>query len=139
MATVLIVDDRRDFIELMGSQLELRGWVVVSTSDAKQLVEICTQSQVDAILMDLNMPDMDGCDATSQLKACPETRHIPIIICTAHAMREDRLRATESGCSDFMEKPIDMHLLLKKLEVLVAVSSQRFDGCSQTLCADEAS
>jgi two-component system, cell cycle response regulator DivK len=71
------------------------------------------------ILMDLSLPVLDGWDATRRIKDMPETRHIPVIALTAHAMTGDRERAIAAGCDDFDTKPVDMRRLLDKIETLV--------------------
>ena len=69
--------------------------------------------------MDMSIPVMDGWEATRQLKAAPETRHIPIIALTAHAMSGDRERALEAGCDDFDTKPVELPRLLEKIKALL--------------------
>ena len=70
------------------------------------------------ILMDLDLPVVDGWEATRLLKASPETSHIPVIAVSAHAMVEDRRRALEAGCDDFFAKPVDMKTLFARIETL---------------------
>jgi CheY-like chemotaxis protein len=75
--------------------------------------------QPNLILMDLSLPVLDGWEATRQIKAAAETRHIPVIALTAHAMAGDRERAIAAGCDDFDTKPVEMSRLLDKIEALV--------------------
>jgi CheY-like chemotaxis protein len=83
MPTILIVDDRRDAIEILQSKLQQKGFVTESTQDAREIAGICERQQIDLIIMDMNMPELDGCEATSLLKAEEATSKIPVIICTA--------------------------------------------------------
>lgn len=123
MTTILIVDDRRDAIEAIQSRLENNGFVVVSTGLGSEALAICKQRDIDAVIMDLNMPEVDGCDATEQLRADEATAKIPIVICTAQPMDGDRERAFESGCDHFIEKPIDLGQLLDALSDLLELAS----------------
>jgi two-component system, cell cycle response regulator DivK len=75
--------------------------------------------QPNLILMDLSLPVLDGWEATRRIKAAPETRHIPVIALTAHAMAGDREKAMAAGCDDFDTKPVEMSRLLDKIEALV--------------------
>lgn len=77
----------------------------------------------DLILMDMSLPALDGWEATRRLKAAPETREIPIIALTAHAMSADRNRALAAGCDDYDSKPIELGRLLPKIEALLRKGS----------------
>jgi CheY-like chemotaxis protein len=82
-------------------------------------VAVAKEKQPDLILMDLGLPVLDGWEATRQLKAAPETRHIPVIALSAHAMEGERERALAAGCDDFDTKPIDFPRLLEKMRALL--------------------
>jgi two-component system, cell cycle response regulator DivK len=111
MPTILIVDDRRDAIEVLQAKLQQNGFVTESTEDARDIMGICARQQIDVIIMDMNMPELDGCEATELLKADEATSKIPVIICTAQPIDGDKERAVQSGCDGFIEKAI----LLEKL------------------------
>jgi CheY-like chemotaxis protein len=83
-------------------------------------VDVARAEAPDLILMDMSLPILDGWEATRQLKAAPETRGIPIIALTAHAMAGDRERALEVGCDDYDTKPIEFPRLLAKIEAALA-------------------
>jgi CheY-like chemotaxis protein len=83
-------------------------------------VDVARAEAPELILMDMSLPILDGWQATRQLKAAPETRGIPIIALTAHAMAGDRERALEAGCDDYDTKPIEFPRLLAKIEAALA-------------------
>ena len=82
----------------------------------------------DLILMDMSLPVMDGWEATRSLKASSNTRHIPVIALTAHAMSTDRDKALQAGCDDYDTKPIELPRLLQKIEALLAAATPKADG-----------
>jgi CheY-like chemotaxis protein len=88
-------------------------------TDGAQGVAIATAEQPHLILMDLSLPVIDGWEATRRLKAAPETRRIPVIALTAHAMSGDREKALQAGCDDFDTKPVDLPRLLDKIRALL--------------------
>ena len=115
MLTILIVDDRRDAIEILQSKLQQKGFVTESTQDARLIPDICERQAIDAIIMDMNMPELDGCEATELLKAAEATAKIPVIICTAQLMDGDKERAIQAGCDGFIEKPVHLGTLMSIL------------------------
>lgn len=119
MTTVLIADDRRDTCERLKALLEKKGIVVETAENGTEVLEKIAKMPVDLIVMDMNMPEMDGCQATESVKGNPETQHIPVIICTAHPMPGDKDRAKASGCNGFLEKPIEIDLLIPMIDVFL--------------------
>jgi len=115
MKTVLIVEDVALNRDLLVQLLEDR-YAIVIAEDGKAALQCAAQDKPDLILMDLSLPRMDGWEATRRLKQDPQTAKIPVIVLSAHAMRGDEERARESGCDDFMTKPIDEDVLNEKLE-----------------------
>lgn len=115
MPTILIVDDRRDAVEILQSKLQQKGFVTESTFDAREITGICERQHIDAIVMDMYMPELDGCEATELLKADEATSKIPVIICTAQPIAGDAERAQQAGCDGFIEKPIHLGTLLSIL------------------------
>jgi CheY-like chemotaxis protein len=95
------------------------GFTVLVATDGEQGVAMAAAERPDLILMDLRLPGLDGWEATRRIKAQPETRHIPIIALTAHAMTGDREKALAAGCDDFDTKPVELARLLGKIRALL--------------------
>ena len=111
---VLYVEDNDDNIFVLKNRLGAGGLHVVIATDGAQGVAMAASEQPDLILMDLSLPVLDGWEATRRIKAAPETRHIPVIALTAHAMIGDREKALAAGCDDFDTKPVELPRLLGK-------------------------
>ena len=106
----------------LGNALEIwvkRGYEVAIAVDGEQGLAMARSEAPALILMDMSLPGMDGWEATRQVKAMPETRTIPVIALTAHAMAGDREKALAAGCDDFDTKPVDLPRLLQKIEALL--------------------
>lgn len=106
-ATLLVVDDNSTNLKLAADVLECEGYAVLRASDALQARQILTQAQPDLILMDIQMPGMDGLTLTRLLKADPKTKHIRVVALTSFAMKGDDNKATSAGCEGYITKPID--------------------------------
>jgi CheY-like chemotaxis protein len=115
MTTVLIVEDNELNRDMLSRRLTKRGYQVVFALDGAQGVAMARTVLPDIILMDMSLPVLDGWEATRQLKTAPETRAIPVIALTAHAMAGDEQRARAAGCDDFDTKPVDLARLLVKM------------------------
>ena len=124
MTTILIVDDRPETLQTLESRLQNRGFVVVAASNGNEALAACVAQEIDAVLMDMNMPEMDGCEATEFLKSQDATRSMPIIMCSAHPLPGDEARAVAAGCDGFIEKPISLKRLM---ELLGQLLQQTFD------------
>jgi two-component system cell cycle response regulator DivK len=120
MATILVVEDNELSRDALSRRLERRGYRVMLAVDGEQAIERGRSDQPDLILMDLGLPRIDGWEATRQLKADAATRHIPIIVLSAHAMTDDRDKALQAGGDDFDTKPVRFQPLLDKIEALLA-------------------
>jgi two-component system, cell cycle response regulator DivK len=120
MARLLLVEDNEMNRDMLSRRLARRGYEVVIAVDGEQGLAMARADAPALILMDMSLPGMDGWEATRQLKAAPETRRIPVIALTAHAMAGDRERALEAGCDEFDTKPVDFARLLDKIEALLA-------------------
>jgi len=92
------------------------GYNLLEAVNASQALEILENTQPDLILMDINMPDMDGYSLTAQIKGTPKLQSIPIVALTANVMRGDRERSLEAGCDGYIQKPIDIDILSEQIE-----------------------
>ena len=119
MAKILLVEDSEMNRDMLARRLARRGYEIVIAVDGGQGVTLAQAEAPDLILMDMNLPVLDGSEATRQLRAAPATRSIPIIALTAHAMAGDREKALEAGCDDYDTKPIEFERLLGKIEALL--------------------
>ncbi len=119
MTKILYVEDNEDNVYMLTRRLSRKGFELVVAGDGAQGVAMAQTESPTLILMDLSLPVMDGWEATRTLKAAPETRGIPVIALSAHAMSGDRERALEAGCDDYDTKPVDLPRLLGKIEALL--------------------
>jgi two-component system, cell cycle response regulator DivK len=120
MATILVVEDNDENWDMLSRRLQRRGYTVIRAADGQEAVELAASERPDLILMDVSLPVMDGLEATRRIRACTETRTIPIIALTAHAMSGDRDRALQAGCDDYHAKPVELPRLLAQMEALLA-------------------
>ena len=120
MPTIMVVEDNEPSRDALSRRLERRGYRVVPAGDGLQAVTSATVQPPDLILMDLGLPIVDGWEATRRLKENAVTRHIPIIVLSAHAMTGDRDLALAAGGDDFDTKPIRFQALLEKIESLLS-------------------
>jgi two-component system cell cycle response regulator DivK len=116
MTRILIVEDNEMNRDMLSRRLERKGYSITMAVDGGAGVEKAIAEIPDIILMDMSLPVLDGWEATRRVKAAPETKHIPVIALTAHAMTGDRDKAMEAGCDDYDTKPIDLPRLLTKIE-----------------------
>jgi two-component system, cell cycle response regulator DivK len=120
MAKILLVEDNEMNWDMLSRRLGRRGYEVVVAVDGEKGVTMSRSEGPDLILMDMSLPVLDGWEATRQIKAAPETRAIPVIALTAHAMVGDKEKAMAAGCDDYDTKPIDFKRLLDKIEAALA-------------------
>jgi CheY-like chemotaxis protein len=119
MPKILYVEDNEDNLYMLTNRLYREGYEMAIASDGEEGVKMSRSESPDLIVMDLGLPVLDGWEAIRQIKSSPETKHIPIIALTAHAMSYDRAKAREAGCDDFDTKPVDMPRLLEKIRSLL--------------------
>ena len=120
MPTILYVEDNEDNVYMLARRLRRHGFEVMVARDGAQGVEAARRELPDLVLMDLSLPVLDGWEATRRLKQAAETRAIPVIALSAHAMAGERERALEAGCDDFDTKPVDLDRLLAKIRAQLA-------------------
>jgi CheY-like chemotaxis protein len=116
---ILLVEDNEMNRDMLSRRLERKGFLVVLAVDGEQGIHLAREEKPDLILMDMSLPVVDGWEATRRLKCLPETRAIPIIALTAHAMQSDEQKAREAGCDDFDTKPVELERLLGKIHQLL--------------------
>ena len=120
MIRILYVEDNDDNVYMLAMRLELLDGVeVVVAEDGAKGVAAASAEQPDLILMDLDLPVIDGWEATRRIKADPATRHIPVIALSAHALAGARETALAAGCDDFDTKPVEFERLLGKMRALL--------------------
>jgi CheY-like chemotaxis protein len=123
MPRLLYVEDNEMNRDMLSRRLQRRGFEVLIASDGEQGVAMAAAEKPDLILMDMSLPVLDGWQATRRLKAAPDTRRIPIIGLTAHAMATDRDKCLEAGCDDYDTKPVELGRLLEKIERLLGTAA----------------
>ena len=114
--TILYVEDNPDNRLLVRRILMAEGFRVVEAGSATQCLDVLQLEKPNLILMDINMPDLDGYSLTAQLRAEGNLNGTPIIALTANVMRGDRERSLEAGCDGYIQKPIDVDLLPRQIE-----------------------
>lgn len=119
MPKILYVEDDEMNRDMLSRRLMRKGYEVVTAPDGESGIALANSEAPDLILMDMSLPVVDGWTATQRLKKSLETRSIPIIALTAHAMVGDRNKATEAGCDDYDSKPVDLPRLLTKIDALL--------------------
>ena len=124
MPRILLVDDNAENRRFLSRRLERRGFEVLVAHDGAAAVEMAKAEKPDLVLMDMNMPKVDGWEATRQIKAAPESAATPVIGLTAHALEGDRDRAIEAGCADYHTKPVEFEKLMEQIEQLLRAAPQ---------------
>jgi CheY-like chemotaxis protein len=117
---ILIVEDDELNRDMLSRRLQKKGYETLIAVDGREGVAIAKAESPALILMDMSLPVMDGWAATRELKSMPQTRSIPVIALTAHALAGEREKALAAGCDEFDVKPIELTRLLAKMEALLA-------------------
>jgi CheY-like chemotaxis protein len=118
---ILVVEDNELNRDMLSRFLELFDYHIEQAVSGEQALSCVRSNQPDLILMDLSLPDIDGCEVTRRLKSDPATRPIPIIALTAHAMVGDREKCLTAGFDEYETKPVNVPLLTKKIEALLSL------------------
>ena len=121
MPKVLLVEDNEENRDALSRRLTRRGYEVVMAFDGRQGVSMARSEAPDLVLMDMNLPELAGWEATRMIKATPELQALPIIALTAHAMSGDREKALAAGCDDYHTKPVEFPRLLAQIEALLNI------------------
>ena len=124
MSRILCVEDNAENLMMLQRRLTRRGFEVTISMNGAESVEWAKTLQPDLIVMDLNLPGVDGWEATRRLKNQPETKDIPIIVLTADPKEKSRERALTAGCDEFELKPIDFEGLVGKIQSLLSRSTK---------------
>lgn len=124
MTRVLLVEDHEEIWDFLSRRLKRRGFDVTVAVDGQQGLDRARADGPDIMLLDMNLPVLDGWTVAKTLKQAPETAALPIIALTAHAMSGDREKALEAGCDDYHAKPVDFSRLLTQIDALVGAGPQ---------------
>ena len=119
MPRLLLVEDSEESRDGLSRHLRRKGFEVLVAADGRQGLEAARGGAPDLVLMDMSLPALDGWEATRQLKADPQTRHVPVIALTAHAMAGDRDKALAAGCDEYDTKPVEFARLFGKIQALL--------------------
>lgn len=120
---ILYIEDNEDNVYVVEERLAKLGFAMLIAADGAKGIALARSEQPDLILMDLSLPVMDGWETTRKLKSAPETKRIPVIALTSHAMVGEREKALAAGCDDFDTKPVQFARLLEKIRALLAQGS----------------
>lgn len=120
MPKILLVEDNEMNRDMLSRRLVRKGYEVFIAVDGAEGVEMSISKEPDLILMDMSLPVLDGWQATTQIKANSETKNIPVIAMTAHAMAGDREKCLAAGCDEYDTKPVEFPRLLDKIKKLLS-------------------
>lgn len=120
MTKILLVEDNEMNRDMLSRRLIRRGFDIVNAENGEDGVNMAASENPDLILMDMSLPIIDGWEATRRIKSSEQTKSIPIIALTAHAMASDREKALAAGCDDYDTKPIELPRLLEKIDRLLS-------------------
>ncbi len=119
MMRLLLVEDHEELWDFLSRRLQRRGFAVTIAKDGQEGLDKARELHPDIMLLDMNLPLVDGWTVARTLKADPATASIPMIALTAHAMSGDKQKALDAGCNDYHPKPVQFAQLLAQIEVLV--------------------
>ena len=128
MTKILLVEDHEELWDFLSRRLKRRGFEVELAHDGQDGVDKAKSLAPDVILLDMNLPVMDGWTAARLLREDPKTARIPIIALTAHAMSGDRGRVMEAGCDDYHPKPVDFSRLVAQIDAALLKRDEEAEG-----------
>ena len=123
MARVLLVEDHEEIWDFLSRRLRRKGHEVSLAFDGRKGLEMIRAERPDVVLMDVNLPILDGYSAVRELRLDPGFADVPVIALTAHAMAGDRDKAIEAGCTDYHPKPIDFSQLMKQIDTALGITA----------------
>ena len=121
---ILYIEDNPQNMRLVRKMLKIGGYEMIEATDGLSGVALAARETPDLILMDINLPDIDGLEATARLKADPRLAHIPVIALTANAMHGDRERFIAAGCDGYLAKPVTKNELLNTVAHFLTLSQR---------------
>jgi DNA-binding response OmpR family regulator len=121
-SVILVVDDQPQNIELLQAYLAPQGYEIVKASSGQEALEKISGNQIDLVLLDIMMPEMSGLEVLEKLRADKKTQLIPVVMVTALKETEDKVKALEAGCDDFISKPLDKVELLARVKSILKIS-----------------
>jgi two-component system cell cycle response regulator DivK len=113
---ILYIEDNADNRLLIRRVLQAEGYTMLEASDGHTGLKIAGEEQLDLILVDINLPEIDGYEVTARLKQLPSLSHVPVIAITANVMKGDREKTLAAGCDGYIQKPVDIDLLPSQIE-----------------------
>ena len=116
MKKILVVEDDEKNMYLIGFLLKNKGYEVLEAWTGEEGVELAIKERPDLIIMDIQLPDIDGLEATKRIRESEADGKIPIVALTSYAMTGDREKALDAGCTDYLEKPIDPETFIGEIE-----------------------
>ena len=119
MPKILLIEDNEMNRDMLSRRLTRKGFHVIVAEDGRKGLELTRTEQPDLVLMDMNLPEIDGWNATNTIKRDEGIKHIPVIALTSHAMAGDKERAFDAGCDEYEPKPIEFSALLSKIHQLL--------------------
>jgi two-component system cell cycle response regulator DivK len=125
MARILLVEDNEMNRDMLSRRLIRRGYEVILAQDGQEGIDVAQSQSPDLILMDMSLPVLDGWEATRRLKSTPATSAIPVVALTAHALSDDREKATRAGCDAYETKPVELPRLLETIERLLVARERQ--------------
>ncbi|CAB1078979.1 FOG: CheY-like receiver [Olavius algarvensis Delta 1 endosymbiont] len=120
---ILVIEDNEQNMYLITFILEKHGYEVVQAQDGRLGIELALASDPDLIILDIQLPEMDGYSVAQQLKANPRFRTLPIVAVTSYAMAGDRERVLRAGCTGYIEKPINPEMFMSQIEKFLSVAN----------------
>jgi CheY-like chemotaxis protein len=123
-AIILVAENEENNRKLIEHILQTNGYHFLSATNGLEVLEILDRQPVDVVLLDLSMPLLDGYQTTAQIRQRPDGAHLPIVAVTAYAMSDDRARALESGCTDYLAKPFRPNELIEVVQRMLHLNRE---------------